>query len=88
MFCHHQKGGDCWPKGHYPGYFDDNKTYLVMYLIILFKRISGSEQVLTTPLKDSHIWSSPKICIPKLKHNRKLREYDVEEKIKNKSRHC
>ena len=69
MFCHHQKGGDCWPKGHYPGYFDDSKTYLVMYLIILFKRISGSRnRFLTAPLKDSHIWSSPKICIPKPKH--------------------
>ena len=32
-------------------YFDDNKPYLVMYLTILFKRISGSKQVdLTAPL--------------------------------------
>ena len=35
-------------------YFDDNKTYLVMFLTILFKRISGLKQVdLTAPHQDS-----------------------------------
>jgi len=34
------------PLAQYPDeYFDDNKPYLVMYLTILFKRISGSKQV-------------------------------------------
>ena len=32
------------PLAQYPDeYFDDNKPYLVMYLTILFKRISGSK---------------------------------------------
>ena len=35
-------------------YFDDNKPYLVMFLTILFKRISGLKQVdLTAPHQDS-----------------------------------
>ena len=32
---------ECWPKGQLARYFDDNKTYLIMSLTILFKRISG-----------------------------------------------
>ena len=40
------------PLAQYPDeYFDDNKLYLVMYLTLLFKSISGSKQVdLTAPL--------------------------------------
>ena len=32
MFCHHQKGGDCWPKvtiTRFYGFYD-NKTYVVI----------------------------------------------------------
>ena len=88
MFCHHQKGGDCWPKGHYPGYFDDSKTYLVMYLIILIlKYFRFKKQILTTPLKDSQFWSLPNICIPKLKHIGSF-GICVEEKFKKKIKTC
>ena len=36
MFCHHQKGGDCWPKGYSPRVmcFDDNKLYK-NYLVLI-----------------------------------------------------
>ena len=36
MFCHHQKGGDCWPKGYTLRFmrFDDNKTYK-SYLVLI-----------------------------------------------------
>ena len=36
MFCHHQKGGDCWPKGYNPWVmcFDDNKSYK-SYLVLI-----------------------------------------------------
>jgi len=36
MFCHHQKGGDCWPKGYnlWVMCFDDNKPYKSYFVLI------------------------------------------------------
>ena len=64
-------------------YFDDNKPYLVMCLTILFKRISGLKQVdLTPPQSRLTIWTPLKICIPKPSTVEKLRDQNIEEKIK------
>jgi len=38
-FCDHQKGEIVGPKAISPS-FDDNKTYIVMFLTILFNKIS------------------------------------------------
>ena len=72
------------PLAQYPDeYFDDNKTYLVMYLTILFKRISGSKQVdLTAPLSRLTCLDAAKDLHSQAKHNRKLRNQDIEEKSK------
>ena len=65
-------------------YFDDNKSYLVMCLTILFKRISGLKQVdLTAPHQDSQVWMPLKICIPKPSTVEKLRDQNIEEKIQD-----
>ena len=38
--CHHQKGEIVGPKAIRPS-FDDNKTYVVMFLTISFNKVSG-----------------------------------------------
>ena len=68
---------------YFDGYFDDNKPYLVMYLTILFKRISGLKQVdLTAPLSRLTSLDAAKDLHSQAKHGRKLRDQDIEEKIK------
>jgi len=40
VFCHHQKGDIVGEKAINPS-FDDNKTDVVMFLTILFNKVSG-----------------------------------------------
>ena len=72
------------PLAQYPNeYFDDNKPYLVMYLTILFKRISGSKRVdLTAPQSRLTSLDAAKDLHSQAKHIRKLRDKDNEEKTK------